>query len=181
MIPVVSIYSSFYQRGFDQVIHDICTQNLHVVMCVDRAGCVGSDGETHQGLFDVVFLQSIPNITVFAPATYKELHVQFEKLCYETENVGVIRYPRGSEVGGPLPFKETAENFEMICGDPETLLISYGREIGEVIAATDGMETKPSILKINKIIPLSDSIIQIAAKFKNVLIFEDLHLCNLHL
>ena len=173
MLPVFAVYSSFLQRGYDQLIHDVALQKQHMIFAVDRSGIVGPDGETHQGLFDVAFLQSIPNITVFAPATYKELHVQFEKLCYETENVGVIRYPRGSEVGGPLPFKETAENFEMICGDPETLLISYGREIGEVIAATDGMETKPSILKINKIIPLSDSIIQIAAKFKNVLIFEE--------
>lgn len=73
LVPVVPIYSSFYQRAFDQVIHDICLQNLPVVMCVDRAGVVGQDGETHQGIFDLSFFSMIPNITVMAPKNFKEL------------------------------------------------------------------------------------------------------------
>ena len=96
MIPVVSIYSSFYQRGFDQVIHDICTQNLHVVMCVDRAGCVGSDGETHQGLFDLSFFKIIPNIVILAPKNFKELELMLE-YAIKIKKPIVIRYPRGGE------------------------------------------------------------------------------------
>ena len=72
-IPVVPIYSSFYQRGYDQVIHDICLQNLPVVMCVDRAGIVGQDGETHQGIFDLSFFSIIPNLTIMAPKDFQEL------------------------------------------------------------------------------------------------------------
>ncbi len=72
-IPVVPIYSSFYQRAYDQVIHDICLQNLPVVMCVDRAGIVGQDGETHQGIFDLSFFSIIPNLTIMAPKDFKEL------------------------------------------------------------------------------------------------------------
>lgn len=72
-IPFVPIYSSFYQRGFDQVIHDIALQNLGVIMCVDRAGIVGNDGETHQGIFDLSFFSMIPNLTILAPKDFKEL------------------------------------------------------------------------------------------------------------
>lgn len=73
LIPVVPIYSSFYQRAYDQVIHDICLQNLPVIMCADRAGIVGADGETHQGIFDLSFFSLIPNITIMAPKDFKEL------------------------------------------------------------------------------------------------------------
>ena len=95
-IPVVPIYSSFYQRAFDQVIHDICLQNLPVVMCADRAGIVGADGETHQGIFDLSFFSMIPNLTVMAPKDFKEL----EQMLEFAVNLGkpcVIRYPRGKE------------------------------------------------------------------------------------
>ena len=77
-IPVVPIYSSFYQRAFDQVIHDICLQNLPAVLCVDRAGIVGQDGETHQGIFDLSFFSIIPNITIMAPKDFKELEQMLE-------------------------------------------------------------------------------------------------------
>ena len=96
--PVISIYSSFYQRGYDQVIHDICMQNLPVVMCVDRAGIVGNDGETHQGLLDMAFLKLIPNITIMAPKDFAEL----EQMLEFAVNLGkpvVIRYPRGEAQG----------------------------------------------------------------------------------
>ncbi len=94
--PVVSIYSSFYQRGYDQVIHDICMQNLPVVMCVDRAGIVGNDGETHQGMFDMAFFNVVPNITIMAPKDFKELEDMLEFAIYLNKPV-VIRYPRGGE------------------------------------------------------------------------------------
>ena len=96
MIPFVPIYSSFYQRGYDQVIHDICIQNLPVIMCVDRAGIVGNDGETHQGLYDLSFFKIVPNITIMAPKDFKELE-QMMDFAIELKKPVVIRYPRGGE------------------------------------------------------------------------------------
>ena len=95
-IPFVSIYSSFYQRAYDQVIHDICMQNLPVVMCVDRAGLVGADGETHQGLYDLSFFNTIPNLTIMAPKNFLELS-KMMKFASTLERPVVIRYPRGGE------------------------------------------------------------------------------------
>ena len=96
MIPFVPIYSSFYQRAYDQVIHDICIQNLPVIMCVDRAGIVGNDGETHQGLYDLAFFKLIPNITIMAPKNFEELN-QMMEFAISIKKPVVIRYPRGGE------------------------------------------------------------------------------------
>ena len=94
--PVISIYSSFYQRGYDQVIHDICMQELPVVMCVDRAGIVGNDGETHQGIYDLAFFNIVPNINIMAPKDFEELEQMLEFAVNLNKPV-VIRYPRGGE------------------------------------------------------------------------------------
>jgi len=99
--PVVPIYSSFYQRAFDQVIHDVCLQNLPVVMCVDRAGIVGNDGETHQGIFDMSFFSLIPNITIMAPKNFEELEKMLENVEKENSPV-VMRYPRGGVGNGKV-------------------------------------------------------------------------------
>ncbi len=96
MIPFVPIYSSFYQRAYDQVIHDICIQKLPVIMCVDRAGCVGNDGETHQGLYDMAFFKLVPNITIMAPKDFEEL-AQMMDFAIALKAPVVIRYPRGGE------------------------------------------------------------------------------------
>ena len=96
MKPFISLYSSFYQRGYDQIIHDICLQDLHVVMCVDRAGVVGNDGPTHQGMLDLAFFKIVPNIVIMAPRNYAELELMMDFAC-ETKKPIVIRYPRGSE------------------------------------------------------------------------------------
>ena len=101
--PVISIYSSFYQRGYDQVIHDICMQELPVVMCVDRAGIVGNDGETHQGIYDLAFFNLIPNINIMAPKDFEELEQMLEFAVNLNKPV-VIRYPRGGE--GSIKFTQ---------------------------------------------------------------------------
>ena len=96
LVPVVSIYSSFYQRAYDQVIHDIAMQKLPVVLCIDRAGVVGNDGETHQGIYDMAFLNIVPNLTIMAPKNFEELKQMLEYAV----NLGspvAIRYPRGGE------------------------------------------------------------------------------------
>ncbi len=97
LVPVVAIYSSFLQRAYDQIIHDICMQNLHVVMCIDRAGIVGADGETHQGLLDMAFLRIIPNITIMAPQDFQELENMMDFAINKMNTPVAIRYPRGGE------------------------------------------------------------------------------------
>ena len=94
LIPVVCVYSSFLQRGFDQIVHDVCLQNLHVVFAIDRAGLVGADGETHQGIFDVSFLTCIPNMTLLAPKNSEELKKCLE-FAIDFKGPVAIRYPRG--------------------------------------------------------------------------------------
>ena len=96
LIPFVPIYSSFYQRAYDQVIHDVAIQNLPVIMCVDRAGIVGADGETHQGEFDMAFFRLVPNLTIMAPKDFKELEDMME-YAVDLKKPVVIRYPRGGE------------------------------------------------------------------------------------
>ncbi len=96
IVPVVALYSSFLQRAYDQIIHDVAIQNLHVVLAVDRAGLVGNDGETHQGVFDESFLMQIPNMTVMSPADYRELESMLEFAVNEIDGPVAIRYPRGS-------------------------------------------------------------------------------------
>ncbi len=95
VVPVVALYSSFLQRAYDQIIHDVALQNLHVVFAVDRAGLVGNDGETHQGVFDEGFLSLIPNMTVLSPADYRELGNMME-FAVSYNGPVAIRYPRGS-------------------------------------------------------------------------------------
>ena len=99
MIPVVAVYSSFLQRGFDQIVHDVCMQNLHVIFAVDRAGLVGADGETHQGCFDLSYLTMIPNMTVMAPKNGKELQ-EMLKFAVSLDGPCAIRYPRGKAASG---------------------------------------------------------------------------------
>jgi len=96
-IPVFAVYSTFLQRSYDQILHDVALQNLHVIFCVDRAGLSGEDGITHHGIFDIAFLNHIPNITVFSPSSYKEFNKSFDYAVNETNSPVVIRYPKGSE------------------------------------------------------------------------------------
>lgn len=98
--PVVAVYSSFLQRGYDQILHDVCIQNLPVVFALDRAGLVGSDGETHQGIFDLSYLTSIPNMTVLAPKNLWELQKDLEYAVKEHEGPIAVRYPRGEAYQG---------------------------------------------------------------------------------
>ena len=93
--PVVAIYSTFLQRAYDQILHDVALQKLHVVFAVDRAGIVGDDGETHQGLYDLSFLSHMPNMTILAPSDYQELRVMLKYALLECEGPVAIRYPRG--------------------------------------------------------------------------------------
>ena len=179
MIPVVPIYGSFYQRAYDQVIHDICLQNLPVVMCVDRAGLVGADGETHHGAFDMSFFKIIPNITILAPKDFKELEKML-KFAVELGKPVVIRYPRGGEEKEKFKKHEEIElgKAEVLQEGKDITIIGIGKTVAsgielaeklknqeieaEVINARclkpfDKETIKKSIMKTKKVITLEDN------------------------
>ena len=123
MTPVVAIYSSFLQRAFDQLIEDICLQNLHVVFAVDRAGLVGADGETHHGMFDLSYLNMIPNMKILCPADGNQLEEMLEYAVHQYDGTIAIRYPRGSSQGNHLRLKPfTGENTVLSVGKDVTIL-----------------------------------------------------------
>lgn len=127
MIPVVALYSSFLQRAYDQIIHDVCIQNLHVIFAIDRAGLVGSDGETHQGIFDLSFLSSIPNLCVMAPKNKQELYAML-KFAVKYEGPVAIRYPRGAAYEGLEGFREKIVygKAEMLYREQDIALLAVG-------------------------------------------------------
>ncbi len=135
MRPVVSLYSTFLQRGYDQVIHDICLQELPVIIGVDRAGIVGNDGETHQGQFDITYLRTVPNLTIMAPRNENELK-RMMWTAYEQESPVAIRYPRGEGAG-----VELEENPETIPAGKGELL----KEGNDIFLAAVGSMVNPSL------------------------------------
>lgn len=127
MKPVVSIYSTFLQRAYDQILHDVCISNLSVVFAIDRAGLVGSDGETHQGIFDISYLLNIPNLTLIAPKSKFELSAML-KYCMTHQGPIAIRYPRGEAYDGLTQFQAPIEygKSEVIYQEKDILILAYG-------------------------------------------------------
>ena len=125
--PVVAVYSSFLQRAYDQVIHDVCIQNLPVVFCVDRAGLVGSDGETHQGIFDISYLSTIPNMTIMAPKNKWELSDMI-KYAVDFPTPVAVRYPRGEAYDGLKEYRQpiSVGRSEWIYRESEIALVALG-------------------------------------------------------
>ena len=184
MIPFVPIYSSFYQRGYDQVIHDIALQNLPVIMCVDRAGIVGADGETHQGTFDMAFFRLVPNLTIMAPKDFQELEKMLE-FAVKLNRPVVIRYPRGGE-SKVIKF-EKCEKIEL--GKAEILkegsdmtVIAIGNKVAKAVEfAENCRENGKSVEVINArfLKPLDVETLKISIeKTKRVITMEDGTLIN---
>lgn len=177
MIPVFAVYSTFLQRSYDQIIHDAALQGLKVVLAVDRAGIVGEDGETHQGVFDSAFLNSIPGVTMFAPSNFSELENMLELAVYKCPGVCAVRYPRGSEPENLKKFKATGKDFDVYGeNDSQAVIVTYGRLFSKAFTAKENLEAKGikvSILKLNKIRPISEDAIEFAAKFSNIFFFEE--------
>lgn len=169
MKPFFVVYSSFLQRGFDQVIHDIAIGGFPVRLLIDRAGIVGEDGETHQGLFDVPFLTSVPNMTVYSPCYYRELERDIIRAA-ETDAFCAIRYPRGCEK--EEPDCDFSEDYTLIKGESEKLIITYGRLFSDALEAKKN-RPELNILKLNKIYPLSDDCFNVIKAFKEVHFFEE--------
>lgn len=136
--PVVAVYSSFLQRAFDQVIHDVCIQNLPVVLAVDRAGLVGSDGETHQGIFDLSYLSSIPNMCVMAPKNKWEL-ADMLKYAIDYEGPIALRYPRGEAYDGLREFRAPIVygKSELIYDEEGLALVAAGSMVATALAVRE--------------------------------------------
>lgn len=174
MVPVFAVYSSFLQRGYDMLIHDVALQNLHVVFCVDRAGLVGSDGETHHGVFDVSYLSSVPDMTVLCPASYAELETMLRAAIYDINGSVAIRYPRGGE--GRYTACNTAPETLLREGRDVTL-VCYGIMTNEVLDAAERLAAEgisAEVIKLSMIKPPDfDLVMRSLRKTGKLLISED--------
>ena len=176
-IPVFAVYSTFLQRSYDQILHDAAMQNLHIVLAIDRAGIVGEDGETHQGIFDVAFLNSIPNVTIYAPSSFEELRKMMYLAMYKTPCVAAVRYPRGNELYIPNDYKYEDLSYSLY-GDTtcNNIIVTYGRLFSYACIAKENLEKqgiKTCILKLNVIKPVPDDAVNCAIKFENCFFFEE--------
>jgi 1-deoxy-D-xylulose-5-phosphate synthase len=139
MRPVAAIYSTFLQRAFDQIVHDVCLQNLHVTFCMDRAGLVGDDGPTHHGAFDIAYLRPLPNITLMAPRDEAML-VHMLHTALQLDGPAAIRYPRGEAVGVPIP--EHPSPIEVGTGEilregERVAIVGYGTGVQKALGAAE--------------------------------------------
>ena len=153
--PFCCIYSTFLQRGFDMLIHDVSLLGLHTVFCVDRAGLVGNDGETHQGVFDVCYLSAVPGMTILCPASFQELHDMLGYAIHEVTGPAAVRYPRGGE-GRYTDSLMQAEN--LIREGTDVTVVCYGTMINEVLNAADELQSRgvsAEIIKLGMIAPNS--------------------------
>lgn len=153
LIPVFAVYSSFLQRGYDMLIHDVSLQQLHAVFCVDRAGLVGSDGETHHGVFDVNYLSSVPGMTILAPASFQELDDMLGYALHELNGPVALRYPRGGE-GAYKASHVTAEY--LLRQGSDLTLVCYGTMVNEAMAAAEALDAKgisAEVIKLGVLCP----------------------------
>lgn len=177
MIPVFAVYSTFLQRAYDELIHDIAMQKTKAIIAIDRAGIVGEDGKTHQGLLDAAFLQSVSSITVYSPCYFSELEMQLEHLIDDVDTLSAIRYPRGIELYKPKYFSATNNPFD-VYGDEnaEITIVTYGRLFSFAAEAKYSLEAEGKtvkIVKLNQIVPIDGKVFDSILDDKNVFFFEE--------
>lgn len=176
MLPVCAIYSTFLQRAYDMLIHDVAISKQHIIFGVDRAGLVGEDGETHHGVFDVAYLSSVPGMKILAPSSFSELRSML-KFAKDADGPVSLRYPRGSEGG----YKENsfADNAlsSFVRDGKDVCIITYGMLINNVLSACESAEVSgvsAAVLKLNSIKPLDvDAICGALSRFSKVIVVED--------
>ena len=172
LLPVFAVYSTFLQRAYDQVLHDAAIEGEHLVLAIDRAGVVGDDGETHQGIYDIAFLTSIPGITIYSPATAAELEILLEKALYKEKGVVALRYPRGSD---PELYesKTPSADYVFYPGSDKLTVISYGRVFQQLWKAVSAMEERPAVLKLNKVWPFAEEMLDTLQHVRSIIFFEE--------
>ncbi len=179
MVPVVALYSSFLQRAYDQIVHDIATQNLHVVFAIDRAGIVGNDGETHQGVFDSGFLTQLPNMTVMSPADYNELNSMLDFAINNFNSPIAIRYPRGSSLANVSNSTNKIELGKgVIVNDGcDITIIAYGKMLEIAIDTANKLKNdgiNAEVINLRFLKPLdTELILKSVDKTKKALIIEE--------
>ncbi|MDE6726686.1 MAG: 1-deoxy-D-xylulose-5-phosphate synthase, partial [Oscillospiraceae bacterium] len=165
-------------RGFDQIVHDCAIENTHIVLAIDRAGFVGADGETHQGIFDVPMLRLIPNTTIYCPATFEELRRYLHKAIYSTDGVACVRYPKGAEPQIPehcaAAFSDVDDLYysgEGLGKMSNVLGIAYGRITVTLAAAAE--ECGADFIRLIMAEPLPERVYEIALRYDRVVFFEE--------
>lgn len=173
MIPVFAVYSTFLQRSYDQLIHDIAMQGLKVIFAVDRAGFVGEDGESHQGVFDTAFLNSVVGLTIYAPSFYNELGAMLYESIYKTDGASAIRYPRGNERYMPENYEYNHQSYSVF-GDEsaDNCIVTYGRLFSECCQAYENLDNT-CLVKLNKIKPIDESVINELKLCKDIYFYEE--------
>lgn len=177
LLPTVAIYSTFFQRAYDQIIHDVNLMHLDVVFAVDRAGLVPSDGETHQGIYDPAFFSNI-GVATFSPANYEELTFWLEKIIKHKRGPRAIRYPRGQQNPSLAALGCTGAPYDILGGGTaaDTVLVSYGAETEEILAAADILHQQNiqvDCCKLVQIYPLPDGLCDALAGYKTILFAEE--------
>ena len=177
MLPVCAIYSTFLQRGYDQILHDVALQRVKVTLAVDRAGIVGEDGETHQGIFDVSFLSSIPGINIYSPAYYDELYACFQHALYDCPGFAAVRYPRGPQLFRPFDFQSSGKSVDFYGdGSAKIVIVTYGRLFSFACLALSVLKQKGvnvRIVKLNRIFPIDSEALESAHKAEKIFFFEE--------
>lgn len=175
LIPVCAIYSSFIQRSYDMLIQDVCMQDLHVVLAIDRAGIVGEDGETHHGVFDVGFLSQLPNMKIYCPSNFSELQTALRSAVSSDTGPVAVRYPRGGQ--GAFTRDCMNEAFTVLRQGGDMTLITYGRLINEALKAADMLEAQGlhvQVVKVNVLKPLDlGALFDALSAARRVLIAEE--------
>ena len=172
MKPYFAVYSSFLQRGYDELIHDTAIAKLPVRFLVDRAGFVGDDGETHQGLFDVAYLSTIPNMTIYSPASYSELKGCLN-LSLNFNAPLAIRYPRGKE---DFEFEFDENDYTIFENQGSVAIVTYGIISSNALKAQKELEksgVKVDVIKLNKVFPYTNKLISELSSYKKVYFFEE--------
>ena len=171
-IPVVSIYSTFLQRAFDQIIHDVAMQKAHVIFAIDRAGLVGNDGETHQGIFDLSYLSLIPNMIVLAPKCPNDLRKML-KWSINRKEVIAIRFPKGEDKYNlDTKNKISFGKWEYISNGGKTCIITEGRIVGLINEIRKNNNLDITLINAQFIKPIDKKILS-ENKDKNIIIIED--------
>lgn len=173
MIPVFAVYSTFLQRSYDQLIHDVAMQNLKVIFGIDRAGFVGEDGESHQGVFDTSFINSVIGLTVYAPSFYEELEAMFYEAIYKCSGAVAIRYPRGNEWYKPDDYKYVHQSYTVFGSkDSKKFLVTYGRLFSECYKAYQQLDDV-FVIKLNRIKPIDTAVIDELNDCKEIFFYEE--------
>mgnify|MGYP002608967154 FL=1 len=156
LVPVVAMYSTFLQRAYDQLVHDVAIEGLHVVFCVDRAGIVGADGATHNGVLDIAFLRSIPGVKIFCPANFSELRSMMTRAVYHEDGPVAIRYPRGGE--GAFHKDTAQEPIVRVREAPgcTVTLLTHGVMVNQALAAAELLASRQIYAQVYKVNEISD-------------------------